>query len=108
MARVFRYPSLLHKDRHRERGEGSNECAQVGILFIWKSKKKIDARGGGAEQMGQENRKACREASLTISMRDSSLFQVIKLNESPTKFLCFRAICLRSTISFSLSFNSCS
>lgn len=71
MARVFRYPSLLHKDRHRERGEGSNKCAQVGILFIWKSQKKIDARGGGAEQMGQEN----REASLTISMRDSSVQQ---------------------------------
>ena len=43
MARVFRYPSLLHKDRHRERGEWrwektSNELA-CGSAFYLLSKK---------------------------------------------------------------------
>ena len=47
MARVFRYPSLSHKDRHRERGEWrwekmSNELACGSAFYhLSKSKKKL-------------------------------------------------------------------
>ena len=68
---------------------GENEqrtCARVGILPFIKEQKKIDARGrGGAEPLRQRMRMgqapwASSTESLTISMRDSSLFQLIKLN----------------------------